>query len=83
MAPEILRYEKYDAKADLWHVGVVLYETPIPAPISKSVLKFKKSSLVPNGPFIITPVYHNTGEISNPGMVCFCSYNLSTSRYVS
>lgn len=26
MAPEILRYEKYDAKADLWSVGTVLYE---------------------------------------------------------
>lgn len=26
MAPEILRYEKYDHKADLWSVGTVLYE---------------------------------------------------------
>ncbi|RUO96980.1 kinase-like domain-containing protein, partial [Jimgerdemannia flammicorona] len=26
MAPEILRYERYDAKADLWSVGAVLYE---------------------------------------------------------
>lgn len=26
MAPEILRYEKYDAKADLWSVGIILYE---------------------------------------------------------
>ena len=26
MAPEILRYEKYDAKADLWSVGTVLHE---------------------------------------------------------
>lgn len=26
MAPEILRYEKYDAKADLWSTGAVLYE---------------------------------------------------------
>lgn len=26
MAPEILRYEHYDAKADLWSVGTVLYE---------------------------------------------------------
>ncbi|KAF9165460.1 Serine/threonine-protein kinase [Mortierella sp. AD010] len=26
MAPEILHYEKYDAKADLWSVGTVLYE---------------------------------------------------------
>jgi serine/threonine-protein kinase ULK2 len=26
MAPEILRYEKYDAKADLWSVGAVVYE---------------------------------------------------------
>ena len=26
MAPEILRYEKYDAKADLWSVGCIMYE---------------------------------------------------------
>ncbi|CAN6624433.1 serine/threonine-protein kinase Atg1p [Trichomonascus vanleenenianus] len=26
MAPEILSYKKYDAKADLWSVGAVLYE---------------------------------------------------------
>jgi len=26
MAPEILRHEKYDAKADLWSVGAILYE---------------------------------------------------------
>lgn len=26
MAPEILRYERYDAKSDLWSVGAVLYE---------------------------------------------------------
>jgi serine/threonine-protein kinase ULK/ATG1 len=26
MAPEILRYEKYDAKADLWSTGTVLFE---------------------------------------------------------
>lgn len=26
MAPEILGYQKYDAKADLWSVGAVLYE---------------------------------------------------------
>lgn len=29
MAPEILRYEKYDAKVDLWSVGAVLYETAV------------------------------------------------------
>lgn len=32
MAPEILRYEKYDAKADLWSVGAVLYETAVGKP---------------------------------------------------
>lgn len=26
MAPEILRYEKYDGKADLWSVGTIMYE---------------------------------------------------------
>ena len=32
MAPEILRYEKYDAKADLWSVGTVLYEMMVAKP---------------------------------------------------
>ncbi|KAE8149264.1 hypothetical protein BDV25DRAFT_4563 [Aspergillus avenaceus] len=32
MAPEILRFEKYDAKADLWSVGAVLYETVVGKP---------------------------------------------------
>ncbi|KAJ5550405.1 hypothetical protein N7461_005103 [Penicillium sp. DV-2018c] len=32
MAPEILRYEKYDAKADLWSVGTVLYEMVVGRP---------------------------------------------------
>jgi serine/threonine-protein kinase ULK/ATG1 len=29
MAPEILRYEKYDAKVDLWSVGAVVYEMAV------------------------------------------------------
>lgn len=32
MAPEILRYQKYDAKADLWSVGAVLYEMAVGKP---------------------------------------------------
>lgn len=32
MAPEILRYEKYDASADLWSVGTVLYEMLVGKP---------------------------------------------------
>lgn len=32
MAPEILRYEKYDAKADLWSVGTVLHEMMVGKP---------------------------------------------------
>ncbi len=32
MAPEILRYEKYDAKADLWSVGTVSYEMMVGKP---------------------------------------------------
>ena len=26
MAPEILQFHKYDAKADLWSVGTILFE---------------------------------------------------------
>lgn len=32
MAPEILRYEKYDAKADLWSIGAVTYEMVVGKP---------------------------------------------------
>lgn len=32
MAPEILRYEKYNAKADLWSVGTVIYEMAVGRP---------------------------------------------------
>jgi len=32
MAPEILEYKKYDAKADLWSVGAVLYEMSVGKP---------------------------------------------------
>ncbi|KAF2759250.1 kinase-like protein [Pseudovirgaria hyperparasitica] len=36
MAPEILRYEKYDAKADLWSVGTVMYEMMVGKPPFKA-----------------------------------------------
>lgn len=32
MAPEILRYEKYDARADLWSTGTVLHEMVVGKP---------------------------------------------------
>ena len=32
MAPEILSYQKYDSKADLWSVGAVLYEMAVGKP---------------------------------------------------
>ncbi|THH10496.1 hypothetical protein EW146_g8351 [Bondarzewia mesenterica] len=32
MAPEILSFQKYDAKADLWSVGAVLYEMSVGKP---------------------------------------------------
>lgn len=36
MAPEILRYEKYNAKADLWLVGAVLFEMAVGKPPFKA-----------------------------------------------
>ncbi|RQM27705.1 hypothetical protein B5M09_008031 [Aphanomyces astaci] len=32
MAPEILQFQKYDNKADLWSVGTILYEMVLPYP---------------------------------------------------
>lgn len=37
MAPEILRYEKYDAKADLWSVGAVLFEMAVGKPPFRAI----------------------------------------------
>ncbi|KAG7195206.1 Serine/threonine-protein kinase [Scheffersomyces spartinae] len=37
MAPEILRYEKYNAKADLWSVGAVLFQMTVGRPPFKAV----------------------------------------------
>lgn len=36
MAPEILRYEKYDSKADLWSVGAIAYEMVFGSPPYKA-----------------------------------------------
>ena len=36
MAPEILRYEKYDARVDLWSIGTVLYEMMVGRPPFKA-----------------------------------------------
>lgn len=36
MAPEILNYQKYNAKADLWSVGAVLYEMAVGRPPFKA-----------------------------------------------
>lgn len=36
MAPEILRYEKYDAKADLWSIGAVTFEMAVGKPPFKA-----------------------------------------------
>jgi serine/threonine-protein kinase ULK/ATG1 len=64
MAPEILRYEKYDAKADLWSVGTVLFEMMTGKPPFRAsnhvellrkieqgedVIKFSKESVVSPG----------------------------------
>ncbi|KAH6841116.1 hypothetical protein B0I37DRAFT_231674 [Chaetomium sp. MPI-CAGE-AT-0009] len=61
MAPEILRYERYDAKADLWSVGTVLYEMATGRPpfragnhvellrkieASEDVIRFSKDCIV-------------------------------------
>ena len=32
MAPEILQFQKYDAKADLWSTGAILYELVVGRP---------------------------------------------------
>lgn len=36
MAPEILRYEKYDARTDLWSIGAILFEMIVGRPPFKA-----------------------------------------------
>jgi hypothetical protein len=52
MAPEILQGQRYDAKADLWSVGAILYEMvrviPMPACLPEVCL-FELRSLLPPG----------------------------------
>ncbi|KIW01471.1 uncharacterized protein PV09_07227 [Verruconis gallopava] len=67
MAPEILRYEKYDAKADLWSVGTVLHEMMVGKPPFRAnnhvelLRKIEKNEDVirfPTG-LVITPAMKN------------------------
>ncbi|CCK71183.1 serine/threonine protein kinase ATG1 KNAG_0G01250 [Huiozyma naganishii CBS 8797] len=63
MAPEILNYQKYNAKADLWSVGTVLYEMCCghpPFKASNHLELFKKIKRANN--VINFPEYFTTGD---------------------
>jgi len=44
MAPEILRFHKYDAKADLWSVGTILFELVVGARPARPALPYVSES---------------------------------------
>jgi len=56
MAPEILRYEKYGPKADLWSIGTVLFEMMVGKP------PFRASNHVE----LLRKIEQSPGEISFP-----------------
>ncbi|KAI3908101.1 hypothetical protein MKW92_049621 [Papaver armeniacum] len=43
MAPEIMQFQKYDAKADLWSVGVILYQL-----LLQNIMKSKRIAVPPD-----------------------------------
>ncbi|KAI0390247.1 Serine/threonine-protein kinase ATG1 [Xylariaceae sp. FL0594] len=53
MAPEILRYEPYDAKADLWSVGTVAYEMIVGRPPFRASNHVELLRRIENGDDII------------------------------
>ncbi|RCK55612.1 Serine/threonine-protein kinase ATG1 [Candida viswanathii] len=95
MAPEILRYEKYNAKADLWSVGAVLYEMTVGKPpfkagnhieLLKNIekandrIKFPSAAQVPESDPLITGDLEETDE---PLETSEMDENLFISEYIS
>ncbi len=55
MAPEILRYEKYDGKADLWSVGAIMYEMLFGRPPFKAQNHIQLLKVIENSQYITFP----------------------------
>lgn len=69
MAPEILRYEKYDAKADLWSVGAVLYEMAVGKPPFRAMNHLELIKKIENSKGVKFPdedPRHNPGSDEKP-----------------
>lgn len=55
MAPEILRYEKYDGRADLWSVGAILYEMLYGRPPFRAQNHIQLLRIIERAPHIAFP----------------------------
>lgn len=55
MAPEILRYEKYDGRADLWSVGAILYEMLYGRPPFRAQNHIQLLRIIERAPQIVFP----------------------------
>lgn len=73
MAPEILRYEKYDAKADLWSVGAVVYEAAVGRP------PFRAQNHIE----LLKKIDHARSRVHFPDEVCLISVCPSVLTFVS
>ncbi|KAH0996438.1 hypothetical protein GBA52_020302 [Prunus armeniaca] len=75
MAPEVLQFERYDGKVDMWSVGVILFELlngcpPFPGRTNVQVLKnIKSSTCLPFDQLILSRLH--------PDSVDMCSKLLS------
>lgn len=63
-APEILRYERYDAKADLWSVGAILYEMVYGRPPYQAANHIQLQKLIDTSP---TPPMPTVATAAGPG----------------
>ncbi|KAJ7337530.1 other/ULK/ULK protein kinase [Mycena albidolilacea] len=66
MAPEILRYQKYDAKADLWSVGAVLYEMAVGRPPFRAANHIELLKKIEAGRGVRFPDEADASTKSNP-----------------
>ncbi|XP_021833206.1 serine/threonine-protein kinase ATG1t-like isoform X2 [Prunus avium] len=80
MAPEVLQFERYDGKVDMWSVGVILFELlngcpPFPGRTNVQVLKnINSSTCLPFDQLILSRLH--------PDSVDMCSKLLSRNPVV-
>ncbi|XP_021833204.1 serine/threonine-protein kinase ATG1t-like isoform X1 [Prunus avium] len=83
MAPEVLQFERYDGKVDMWSVGVILFELlngcpPFPGRTNVQVLKnINSSTCLPFDQLILSRLHPDSVDMCskllsrNPGLALY------------